>query len=100
MSRDNGMRRVRGKNSVGRNNKQPVKSKDNAAQTHPSHHKWNVDGSDDVDLGVADGLLRHKDKSFGVQGINFGPVLHKSYIFSWPVLPGVDRTLISFVLGS
>lgn len=61
-----------------------------------AHHKRDVDSPDDVNLWVSDGLLRHKDKSLWVQGVNLGAIFQEGYIFPWPVLPGVDRTFVSY----
>lgn len=56
-----------------------------------SYHKWDVDSSDDINSGVTGGLLRNKDKSFWVQGINLGAVLQESYVLPRPVFPGVEK---------
>lgn len=72
---------------------------DLAASSHRNpfaHHKRDVDSPDDVNLWVSDGLLRHKDKSLWVQGVNLGAIFQEGYIFPWPVLPGVDRTFVSY----
>lgn len=60
-------------------------------RTAASHHKRDVDGSDDVDLWVTSGLLRHKHKGLGVQGIKLRAVLQESHIFPWPVFSGVEK---------
>lgn len=59
------------------------------------YHERDVDGPHDINLGITDRLLGHKDKTFGVEGINLGAVLQESYIFPRPVLPGVERASVS-----
>ena len=56
-----------------------------------TYHERNVDGSEQVDLGVPGRLLRNKDKGFGVQGEEFGAVLQEGHVLPGSVLPVVEK---------
>jgi hypothetical protein len=61
-------------------------------ETHTlTHHSWDVDCPQNVDLWITPGLLWDEDKAFGVQGINLGSVFEESYIFPGSVFPVMER---------
>lgn len=64
----------------------PIKSTTHCSE-QMTYYKWDVHSSDDINFGVASRLLRHKNKSFGVQCINFGAILQESDIFPRSVFP-------------
>lgn len=56
-----------------------------------THHSWDVDCPQNVDLWITSGLLWDEDKAFGVQGINLGSVFEESYILPGSVFPVMER---------
>lgn len=62
-----------------------------------AYHKRDVDCPHNVHLRVACGLLGHKHKRLGVEGIDLGAILQESHIFPWPVFPVEERTTILLV---
>lgn len=63
-----------------------------SSSTNMAYHIWDVDRPHNVHLGVAHGLLAHKHKRFGVEGVDLGAVLQESHIFPRPVFPVGEKT--------
>lgn len=59
---------------------------------HTAYHIGDVDGPHNVHLGVAYGLLAHKHKRFGVEGVDLGAVLQESHVFPRPEFPVGEKT--------
>ena len=56
-----------------------------------TYHEGDVDGPEQVHLGVPARLLRNKDEALGVQGEQLGTVLQEGHVLPGSVFPGVEK---------